>query len=265
MRSPLRRAATAATVMLGLNGPGRPALAGAAGLTLHVRVDDHAAVSDAILRSAKAIATRIYLNIDVGLVWVGPAGSTPDGRADRETRNVPDANATFRIIIVAPGLADRVDADPKALGVAAGDARQSGHVAYVFYDRVRILSVRYEERGGAILGHVMAHELGHLLLPYETHAESGLMRMDWSREDLEHAAHGLLLFTPPEAALIRSRLSNHQPPDDEPGSCLLAPATEMVAMGAPRAAMLRTSRGGRCCRRSSDSTASPAARAADVS
>lgn len=208
MRSSFRRAAIAAMVMLGLNGPGRAALADSAGLTLQVRIDDRAAVSDAILRSAKAVATRIYWNIDVSLVWIEPAAAAPHARAGRETRIVPDDTATLRIIIVAPGLAERIHADPKALGVAADDARQSGHVAYVFYDRVRMLSARYEQHGGAILGHVMAHELGHLLLPYDTHAESGLMRVDWSREDLEHAAHGLLLFTPREAALIRARLSN---------------------------------------------------------
>jgi hypothetical protein len=32
------------------------------------------------------------------------------------------------------------------------------------------------------------------------------MRADWSRDDLEHAAHGTLQFTPEEAALIRKRL-----------------------------------------------------------
>src|SRR5437764_248285 len=191
MRSSLCRVAIATSVILGLNGPGRTALADPTGLMLKVRVDDHAAVSDAILRSAKAVATRIYMNIDVGLVWVKPAVAVSDRRAGREMRLVPDATAPLRIIIVAAGVTERVDADPKALGLAAGDARQPGHVAYVFYDRVRVLSARYEQHGGAILGHVMAHELGHLLLPYGTHSESGLMRLAWRREDLERAAHGL--------------------------------------------------------------------------
>jgi hypothetical protein len=46
-----------------------------------------------------------------------------------------------------------------------------------------------------ILGHAMAHELGHLLLGTNSHSSDGLMRAQWNRGDLAEAARGNLLFS----------------------------------------------------------------------
>jgi hypothetical protein len=56
------------------------------------------------------------------------------------------------------------------------------------------------------LAHAMAHEIGHLLLPYG-HSATGLMRADWEGKDLRRAVQGQLKFTPQQAELIRTRLS----------------------------------------------------------
>ena len=61
---------------------------------------------------------------------------------------------------------------------------------------------------GLILGHVIAHEIGHLLLPYNSHARTGLMRGGWDTQQAMRAATGALTFTPKEAALILERLQN---------------------------------------------------------
>lgn len=57
---------------------------------------------------------------------------------------------------------------------------------------------------GKFLGHFMAHELAHLLLPQYAHSSTGLMRAQWNRDDLERAQHGQLGFTQEQASLIRS-------------------------------------------------------------
>jgi hypothetical protein len=214
MWNSLRHAAVAAPVILGINGPGVRVCVRSDVLTITVRIEDQAAVSDWVLMSAKSVAARIFMTIDVKVTWAGPPANTRESRAARDPQPEPNARTTFRIIMVPQEVAERVHADPKAFGIAAGNARESSDVAYVFYDRVLNVAARFEQRRGAILGHVIAHELGHLLLPYGSHSESGLMRMDWSRADLEHAAHGLLLFTSQEAALIRERLLAHPGRDD---------------------------------------------------
>jgi hypothetical protein len=72
-------------------------------------------------------------------------------------------------------------ASPSALGIAGSSDGSS--VAFIFYDR--IVAIRSHTRVlPVILGRVMAHEITHLLLPDEHHSQLGLMRAQWSAEDL---------------------------------------------------------------------------------
>lgn len=66
-----------------------------------------------------------------------------------------------------------------------------------------------------VLAHVMAHEIGHLLLPYG-HSSTGLMRANWDVADLRRAVYRQLKFTPEQAALIRAKLrgATAQPADE---------------------------------------------------
>jgi hypothetical protein len=54
-----------------------------------------------------------------------------------------------------------------------------------------------------ILGHVLAHETGHLLLGADSHSVSGIMHVPWRVKDLEIMAEGRMLFTPGEARRMR--------------------------------------------------------------
>jgi hypothetical protein len=58
-----------------------------------------------------------------------------------------------------------------------------------------------------MLGHVMAHELGHLLLPHGAHSVVGVMRPAWDRAQAKGALEGTMTFTPDQAELIRTLLS----------------------------------------------------------
>ena len=57
-----------------------------------------------------------------------------------------------------------------------------------------------------MLGHVIAHELGHLLLGSNSHATSGIMRSRWQAAELQSLAHGALFFTPDQVKLMQARL-----------------------------------------------------------
>src|SRR5687767_11275528 len=96
--------------------------------------------------------------------------------------------------------------DPHMLGVAPSTKEARGINAWIFYPRVRAYSAELGMHASQLLGHVMAHEMGHLLLPYGAHALAGLMRPEWDRSQVKSAAAGLLTFTPDQAALIRNRL-----------------------------------------------------------
>jgi len=49
---------------------------------------------------------------------------------------------------------------------------------------------------------VMAHEIGHLLLPDAPHAPVGLMRGVWPADDLRAEAAGSFFFTPDQSASL---------------------------------------------------------------
>ena len=60
-------------------------------------------------------------------------------------------------------------------------------------------------REGDLLGCVIAHELGHLLLGKSSHSEEGLMRARWEARELREAAKGNLLFSKSETERMRVR------------------------------------------------------------
>ena len=96
--------------------------------------------------------------------------------------------------------------DPHMLGVAPSTKEARGINVWIFYPRVKAYSADLGMHASQLLGHVIAHEMGHLLLPYGAHALAGVMRPEWDRAQVRHAAEGLLTFTPDQAALIRERL-----------------------------------------------------------
>jgi hypothetical protein len=93
-----------------------------------------------------------------------------------------------------------------------------GRTANIFYARVfdmafyrpvaRPVAGRFETAQGIILGHVIAHEIGHILLGPGSHSETGIMSFPWGRKQLVDASRGLLRFTPEEARNMLSKLDD---------------------------------------------------------
>jgi hypothetical protein len=54
-----------------------------------------------------------------------------------------------------------------------------------------------------VLGHVMAHELGHLLLGSNAHSRQGIMCPNWHAGELRLASMGGLLFSEEQGRFMR--------------------------------------------------------------
>ena len=63
----------------------------------------------------------------------------------------------------------------------------------IFYHRVEELSARRHTSRALLLGHLIAHEIGHLLLGSNSHSRSGIMHVPWNRSQVERASLGTLL------------------------------------------------------------------------
>jgi hypothetical protein len=57
-------------------------------------------------------------------------------------------------------------------------------------------------REGALLGHVMAHEIGHVLQGVVHHSEDGVMKTKWTGDEMLEMATRRLSFTKSDADLI---------------------------------------------------------------
>ena len=97
----------------------------------------------------------------------------------------------------------------RCLGDALIDSQQqSGGLATVYVDQVLDVARRLDIDRGTLLGHTIAHEIGHLLLGSITHGASGLMREVWSRKEMQEGRGDDWALLPFEAAAIRLRLTN---------------------------------------------------------
>jgi hypothetical protein len=146
--------------------------------TAVVRVDNEAAVSAGELESAEGRAADVFRRIGICVTWV-----------DKETAIREDIRAPYTVVVMVArrwhdGGQQRLVDD--ALGLASPVA----HRAYVYYDRVVAMQVESRRSIGSTLGDVIAHELGHLLLPPPSHSSTGIMRPDISFEPLIETFNG---------------------------------------------------------------------------
>jgi len=100
---------------------------------------------------------------------------------------------------------EKVRFDPLTGGAAIriGENTGSGFIT-LYYNRTEEIAERLKLKRALVLGHAVAHEIGHLLLPSGAHAPWGIMQAKLSKEEWQRAAKGSLIFTPEQAEQIRS-------------------------------------------------------------
>jgi hypothetical protein len=168
--------------------------------TLRFNVKDYAGLSPERLVGAIDTATAIYAAAGVEVGWTYlclrrcRASTTP-------TPELTVENATDLTIFIYPDAMTST-AFPRSV---MGSTPTGSYVSYAFFDRVVEFASKRKLLIETVLGHVIAHEVGHLLLR-EGHAEQGLMRAEWFKQDLDLLRGGLLGFSPEQAARIRNRL-----------------------------------------------------------
>ena len=185
-----------ALVMMGLAGLARTGSAEPVEpLTLRLHLDNRSQFPRHVVVRAELEVSRIYRSFGVETLWVdGDSASHPVER-DRELTVIITAQAGDE-------RASRID----AMGIAPGSDQLHGRIAFAFHDRIERFARAYRVDASVVLGHVMAHEIGHLLLPFGMHSPTGLMCGHWNSPQVRRAVIGQLQFTPEQAELIRIEL-----------------------------------------------------------
>jgi hypothetical protein len=181
--------------------------------TIHLR--NYAGVPSGTLAEAESVATAIFrgagietrwneMDMSGGRVHAAVVQDQPMTLADIQVNVLPDTAA------IPAGVSDGV------IGVAPG-AGPDRTLADVFDGRVRVLFRKISSaylKGdidrpvsrGQLLGHVIAHEVGHLLLNQQGHSPSGIMRREWAFADFRDMVSGMLLFTSEQARFMRAEV-----------------------------------------------------------
>lgn len=187
---------------LALPGPllwSKPPFEASARVTISMYND--AGVPRSTLRRAEDEAERIFREAGIEVKWLncGPSEASEEPGACPEA--VFPTHLHLRVVRRAHGLKEGV------LGLSFLDEDGSGCQADLFYEPMEQLQNSSNTNLASLLGHVAAHEVGHLLLGTNSHAPAGIMHARWAGQEVGSVNLGRLYFSNTESQRMRKKLS----------------------------------------------------------
>jgi hypothetical protein len=152
--------------------------------TIAIHVRDYARLNARELDKAARLTDGVYTRVGLRLVW-------PHGSARLAP---PDGLRHFDVVILDGELTDRESPEPNVLGKASRLTKR----ARVYYPRVLARASGTRSDPAHMLALVLAHEIGHLLLPDHGHSARGIMKPTW-----DQPVGTLPGFTRAQAELLR--------------------------------------------------------------
>jgi hypothetical protein len=149
-------------------------------LTISVQMTNEAQVPARVLEESQELVTRIFARAGLTVRWA-------------------DTGPQLTVHIV-PQVLGYARAGSPVMGVAIRDANSAK--AQIFFKQVQDFARLHRIDTASVLACVIAHEIGHLLLPGTPHSPTGLMQAQWDRALVHNAATGSLTFTDAQAARI---------------------------------------------------------------
>ncbi len=133
---------------------------------------------------AQLLADRIFKRIGVSVDW--RYGQVPTSLQERpiviDLRNAPrEESAQHAVAYALP--------------------YEGVHIR-VFYNRIE-----REQNRAAVLAHVFAHEIAHILQGVVRHSDTGIMKARWTLDDIDEMSYKDLPFTPLDVILIQNGMA----------------------------------------------------------
>jgi hypothetical protein len=144
-------------------------------------------VNGFVMARAQALVTSIFSEAGVRIEW----------QSSRQCRNTASNVLRVEMDSVVPA---RFGPETMAYALPYG---ASGTAIHVFYDRVL---QEHRELGAQVLGHVMAHEIGHVIEGIARHSPDGLMKARWDIRDYSIMRKGSLPFAAQDVELMQLSL-----------------------------------------------------------
>jgi hypothetical protein len=168
---------------------------------VRIAIRNDARIPERVLTQAADEANRIFRQAGVDTVW------TVCQSSNAGTSTQPDClgqgDLTHLSLHIVPWSSQLGDS---TFGVAFLSDEGVGVYSDVFYPLVEKLHGDCDASPSRVLGHVMAHEIGHLLLGLRSHSALGIMQPRWQGEALRRIGMGTLLFTAEQARSMREKI-----------------------------------------------------------
>ena len=172
--------------------------------SLTILVDSHVPIALDEVRQMSMDVTRIFgaIGVKADCDFQGPAGSRG---ASSVSVQRPLVGFVVHAVIIA-GLPGPPSSDELFLGVTP-PGNDSAAEILLFHEQIEELAHLQQKAAASVLALVVAHEIGHVLLPAPAHSGAGIMQAPWDRHALDQADDHALLFTARQGELIRQRLN----------------------------------------------------------
>jgi hypothetical protein len=172
------------------------------GPTVVVRVADFAGIGSGGLARTMAQAQGVFEAAGIRVVW-------------SDAKEGPGARACEGLNVFVTLLSLRRSSEQGLRESVLGRAAPAERQAWIYPDRVSLLAWQKSMDERALLGLVIAHEVGHLLLPGSGHSSYGIMTAGIDTDPRAVRAR----FTPQETAAIRARVASKAGQGEEGATC----------------------------------------------
>jgi predicted aspartyl protease len=169
-----------------------------------IRVHDYAEIKSGVLLQAERSAGNILRESGIDTNWVVcRVGETPSPDPACADSMTP---LDFVLNLLPRSMAQLSSFRDEEFGVAIESDKNLGFYTSIFYSKVKDCATHEHLDLAPLLGHVIAHEIGHLLLGIRSHTDQGLMSASWSSKDLQAVQRKGLSFTSPETKRIQTAM-----------------------------------------------------------
>jgi hypothetical protein len=168
-----------------------------------VQTYNYAEAGEDVLAQAQQEAARILLEAGIRLSWL-PCTPTPEGIVEESRCNQRGLNI-LSLMICPEAMLPKGGLPPGIFGSALmPESNKPARYARLYFHRLTELAVRHKLPSGVLLGAMIAHEIGHLLLGVNSHSRQGLMSSPWDAKRLKSVDRGQLGFTREQASTLKA-------------------------------------------------------------
>ena len=171
-----------------------------------IRIYDYAGIEPRLLQRARQQAAKIMERAGVTSRWQKCRTSEKETEHDASCAQRAGA-AVIQLRVYPANMAKKIATAGIQFGFFLPSDRGFGVIAGVYLDRILDFAQLMGLDAEIVLGHTMAHEIGHLLLGSKSHASQGIMRPTWGARDIHLAKTGALGFTDAQAERMQAQVA----------------------------------------------------------